>query len=223
MSRNRDSGFESSVLLMRLFNRYLAISSRMTGSCAAGDLSEVAPEEEQRSHYAYVFEPRLCVRGVRDIRALLLYIVQQDKRTWSCLVPFLLHYQELNWKRKEPAYQAINLAIQFIVDGRFDPSSPIRDAVEGILNYQVRSYLGNDLHRAENVLRFSNLKLRALQHSKAIRSSLKRPKERSSPVHTWLPNWKAQYQPEESHFEEPEDPIWELLSPSEVASHFLRQ
>jgi len=204
-------------LVVKLSERYTAIQREAVSR--AGCSSEGNPEDDKKQN-AYVFEPRLKVSSVREQRALLLYVAQEG--LCDALYPFLVVLQECNSKKKEPVFEKLNLAIQFLIDRRFNKDSPVKEAIEGILQYHRRSYLGNDIRLAAEVLNRTNLKLRVLQRSKATKSSLKRPKERAEPAHDWLPRWSAQYIPEESHFEVEHDPIWELLSPSEVVSHFRR-
>jgi len=215
--RNEQPGQRAARLVVKLSERYLAIQREAVSR--AGCSSEGYPEDEGL-HSAYVFEPRLKARTAREQRALLLYVAQEG--LVEAVYPFLFSLQEANAKKKDPVFVRLNIAIQFLIDRTFNSAQPVKEAVEDLLLFHQRSYLGNDLRIAAEVLQRTNLKLRALQRSKAIRSSLKRPKERAEPAHDWLPRWQAQYLPEVSHFDAEEDPIWELLSPAEVTHHFRR-
>jgi hypothetical protein len=108
------------------------------------------------------------------------------------------------------------------MDRRFNQDQPIRCAVNGILSYTDRSYKGNDRKTGLELLFKTWMKVRALQRSKVKRTAPpKRPKERAEPTHTWLPRWQQQAKWVDKP-PEPETPIWELLSPVEVAHHFAR-
>jgi len=185
----------------------------------AGCSSEEHPGEKL-ANTAYVFEPRISVRTSKEARALVLVLAREGVP--DAVLPLLIELQDRFSKRKEPVYIRLNIAIQFLVDRRFHPDCPTRKAIEGIMNYKDRSFQGNDLRLATEVLRRSELKIRALQRSKVQRGFPKRPKERAEPAHEWLPGWEKQIISENLTFEEEEDPIWDLLSPTEVAGHFGR-
>jgi len=217
--QEKNASVRASRLVLALTERYNALQRAAVSR--AGCSSEGNPGGEEDNALAYVFEPKLKVRTAREQRALILYVAREGLS--EALYPFLLYLQERNARMKEPVFEVLNIAIEFLINRRLNPSQPIKEAVERILAYHPRSYLGNDLSVASEVLKRFNLKLRALSRSKACRSSLKRPKERAEPAHDWLPSWKAQYLPESSHFVEEVDPIWELLSPAEVSFHLGRQ
>jgi len=209
-----------SSLLLKLQTR-LESFTKLISLSWAGCSSEDSQENSDYHDKAYVFEPRIVVRTSKEARALILVLAREGCP--EALYPLLISLQERFSKKKESVFQILNVAIQFLIDRRFSPESPTREAIEGILNYQRRSFLGNDLSKGFEILRKSELKIRALQRSKARKSGLpKRPKELAEPTHEWLPSWEKQYKSDPKHFEIEEDPIWELLSPTEVAFHFSR-
>jgi len=212
-----------STLLLRLQSRLAAFVSRGSESWA-GCSSEGTLDYPAESHTAYVIEPRISIRNSREARALVLVLANRGEPVPDSLYPLLVAYQERIWKLNEPIYVKLKIALQFLIDRRFNPRAPIKEAIEGLLRFHHRSFEGNDLKLATAVLQRSEVKIRALQRSKVRRAGMpKRPKERAEPAHEWLPSWQKQYQPwPVTTMEEDEDPVWEILSPAEVALHFGR-
>lgn len=200
----------------------LAHFQRLETMSWAGCSSEDAQETSDKGK-AYVMEPRLSIRNSKEARALILAITRSGMN-YDALYPLLFSYQERIKRMKEPIYERLKIALQFLLDRNFSPESPTRQAIEGILHFTERSYNGNDLNLAHEVLRRSEIKIRVLSNSKNRKPGVpKRPKERAEPTHDWLPSWQKQYIAEPpTSSEEDEVPIWELLSPSEVAFHFGR-
>lgn len=213
-----------SKLLQRLQHRYEKYCFRGSHDSWAGCSSEDLSGGTEGVNTAYVFEPRIGIRTSREARALILVLVREERQKWESIIPLLVAYQEKIWKREEPVYVVLKVALQFLIDRGFNANSPIQAAIEGLLNYHPRSFLGNDLKLASEVLHRSEIKIRALQRSK-VRSpgQPSRPKERAEPTHEWLPSWQQQFRREEvDSWEAEDDPIWEVLSPTEVALHFGR-
>jgi hypothetical protein len=210
-----------STLLLKLQAR-LDYFAKRSNARWAGCCSEGHPGDSDEPSSAYVVEPKISIRNAREARALILVIAREGKVPDS-LYPLLIAYQERIWKFNEPIYIKLKIALQFLLDRRFNNQSPIREAIEAILGFHHRSFFGNDLRLAAEVLRRSELKIRALQRSKIRRAGLpKRPKERAEPAHRWLPSWQKQFDPWLVDFSAEEDPVWELVSPAEVAFHFGR-
>jgi len=209
------------ILILKLqtrLNCFLREESRRWAGCSSQETSE----GEVSSHTAYAFEPRISARKSREIRALILVLAKEGVP--DALIPLLVELQQRMMKKKEAVFQSLCIATQFLIDRRFNSNCPTTEAILGVLGYTERSYQGNDLRLASDVLQRSGLKIRALQRSKVRRTSLpRRPKERAEPAHTWMPSWEKQYQPSPADFEEEEPHICELLSPSEVAFHFGRR
>lgn len=185
----------------------------------AGCCSEDTPDGEPENSTAYVFEPRISARNSREIRALVLAVTLHGVPV--ALWPLLVHLQERISKKREPVFEKLNLSIQFLLDGALDRETA-REAVLKLLRYTPRSWKGNDEELALQVLRRSELRIRALQRSKASRSSLKRPKERAEPTHEWLPGWQHQFQSCPGTDWSEEINFVELLSPSEILCHLAR-
>jgi len=186
----------------------------------AGCGSEGSPENLD-IHNAYVFEPRFKARTAKEIRALILVIATEGFRM-DALYPLLVELQERIVPKKEPVFLPLKISLQFLIDRRFNETQPIKEAIQAILGYHLRSYRGNDLRIAAEILRRTSLKIRALQRSKVKRlGTPKRPKERAEPAHTWLPGWQIQYIPRKDYTNDEEViPIWEILSPVEVLHHY---
>jgi len=208
--------------ILEVLTQRLTKFSRLATESWAGCSSEEHPGNEESTTSTYVVEPRIPVRTSKEARAVILAI-SENGPTPDALVPLLVALQEKYARTKEPVFVRLNIAIEFLLDRRLNPGAPIKEAIRGILKYTERSFNGNDLKLAQTLLERCSLKIRALQRSKVKQSKVpRRPKERAEPTHEWLPSWQQQYQREEGNYEDPGDPIWELLSPSEVAFHFRR-
>lgn len=220
MSRKQRAPEGVSKLLADLSFRFHYALLRSGNQAWAGCSSEDSPDPEQQLS-AYVAEPGIAARSSRELRAAVLVLVNEEHGEDVYLVADLI--QRRVARMKGEVWTKLKVALQFILDRRFHPDQPVKDAVNGLLNYHPRSYTGNDLNTGVDVLRRTWVRVRALQLSKQRRSGVpKRPKERAEPTHDWLPGWQSQYQPDVLDHQEPEIPIEELLSPAEVAFHFSR-
>lgn len=209
-----------SKILAKLLSRLEYALSRKLHCSGAGCSSEDSPEYQVEFNNAYVAEPGVRAKSLRDLRALTLVLVNEAQSVDTYLVLDMI--QRKVERQKDESWVKLKIALEFLLDRRFNPEQPTKEAVNAILGYTERSYKGNDQKTGLEILQKTWVRVRALQRSKVKSPGTpKRPKERAEPTHEWLPSWKEQYQPVEQP-PEPETPIWELLSPVEVAFHFNR-
>jgi len=206
-------------LLVRLNHVVNKVSNSWAG-CSSDDSLGNSEEPLQ----AYVVEPGGIVRNSKEIRALLLVLSKEsDDSSRTGIFQHLLSIKEFCDSKKEPIFLKLSIALSFLIDRRFEDVELRNLAVQRILNFKNRSYYGNDEERGTRLISRFKLFVRALQHSKVrLLGVPKRPKERAEPTHEWLPSWQQQFDRNNSSFEEEEDHISDLLSPSEVAFHFGR-
>lgn len=210
-------------LIQRLTTRWFALNQQGAQRAQAAAPREPRKTAVTPNEFAYAVEPKIPIRNSREARALILAIVEEGFQGLDAWYQILEAYQERIWKLNEPVYIKLKIALQFLLDRRFNASSPIKEAVKAVLRFHPRSYFGNDLRIAAEVLRRIGYRIRALQRSKIKRCGIpKRPREQAKPAHAWLPSWERQYQPWFDNFGEEEPPIWELLSPTEALLHFGR-
>jgi hypothetical protein len=209
-------------LLQRLLSR-LNHAVRKSSKSWAGCFSEDSQGNLEEKYTAYVVEPGGVARNSKEIRALLLVLSFCDDSLRKGVFQHLVQILEISVKKKDPIFEKISIATSFILNGNFDSHDLRMEAARKILNFKERSYNGNDKERGTRILSCLKLHVRALQHSKVRSTKVpKRPKEKAEPTHEWLPPWQHQFLRESSSFEEEDDHISDLLSPSEVAFHFGR-
>jgi len=209
-----------SQVLGKLLHRLGYALSASTSQSWAGCNSEDSPESEGITH-AYVVEPGIRAKSLRDLRALVLVLVNEPCEGKDGYLIYDAIHRKVSLMKDE-SWNKLKIALEFLLDRRFNEKQPIKEAVNAILHFTHRSYDGNDRQTGLEILKRTWLKVRALQRSKVKRlGAPKRPKEVAEPTHEWLPSWQTQYQSVEEP-PEPETPIWELLSPVEVAFHFSR-
>jgi len=211
----------ASPLLARLVSRFqFCVLQRVGNQPWAGCSSEGNPAEDHVNSTAYVAEPRIKARSLRDLRALVLVLVNEQLSDDPYLV-FTAIWDKLE-KRTDRSYEKLKVSLQFLMDRRFNVNQPTQEAVNLMLGYHPRSYTGNDLERGLSILKATLVSIRALQRSKAVTGLPQRPKERAEPTHEWLPSWQQQARTDDDNPDPTGDPIWELLSPVEVVYHLSR-
>lgn len=204
-----------SKLLLLLEDRYSTLLKKTVES-RAGCCSLETQENEEKETNRMVVEPTIRIRSVKELRAFLLTIVDYDL-SWSLKYHLTILLDRLP---RSPEFDKVKLALNFILDSRFQSIELNREAVKLLLNYRTRSFYGNDLKRGIQTLERIGYKIRVLLSRKVSKSQLKRPKERAEPAHEWLPSW--QNQNKESDWREEEPDIWDLLAPAEVKFHFSK-